>query len=111
MLVSPAERLRRLADDGDGDSLSRRLRERRFQMFDSLVERLPHPISILDVGGTVEFWERRGWADRPGVSITLAEPRRAGAAAAATCTPVVGDATDLQRASPTASSTWRSATP
>ena len=50
MLVNPAERLRHLADDGDADSLSRRLRERRFQMFNSLVERLPRPVSILDVG-------------------------------------------------------------
>ena len=94
MLVSPAERMRRLADDDDGDSLSRRLRERRFQMFDSLVERLPHPISILDVGGTVEFWERRGWADRPAVSITLVnlgeQEQRHG-----NVHPVVGDATDL----------------
>ncbi len=71
MLVNPGERLRNLADDGDAESLSRRLRERRFQMFDSFVERLQHPVSILDVGGTVEFWERRGWADRDDVSITL----------------------------------------
>src|ERR1700710_2080309 len=40
-------------------------------MFDSFVERLQHPVSILDVGGTVEFWERRGWADRDDVTITL----------------------------------------
>jgi len=71
MLVSPAAHLRRLADDSDADSLSRRLRERRFRLFDSLVARLEPPVSILDVGGTVGFWERRGWAGRTDVSITL----------------------------------------
>ncbi|MBN1529658.1 MAG: class I SAM-dependent methyltransferase [Thermoleophilaceae bacterium] len=94
MLISPAERLRRLADDGDADSLSRRLRERRFRLFDSLVARLGPPISILDVGGTVEFWERRGWADRPGVSITLLnlgdQDQRHD-----NVRPMVGDATNL----------------
>jgi hypothetical protein len=94
MLVSPAERLRRLADDGDADSLSRRLRERRFRLFDSLVARLEPPVSILDVGGTVEFWERRGWAGRPDVSITLLnlgeqEQRHPNVRS------LVGDATDL----------------
>ena len=71
MLVNAGERLRHLADDGDADSLSRRLRERRFELFNGMVERLPGPVSILDVGGTVEFWERRGWADRDDISITL----------------------------------------
>jgi Methyltransferase domain len=94
MLVNPGERLRHLADDGDADSLSRRLRERRFQMFDSLVARLPHPVSILDVGGTTEFWERRGWAERDDISITLVnlgdqEDRHENIRA------VVGDATNL----------------
>ena len=94
MLLSAAERLRRLADDGDADSLSRRLRERRFRLFDSLVERLEPPISIVDIGGTVDFWERRGWAGRPGVSITCLnlgeQERRHGNVRS-----VVGDATDL----------------
>jgi hypothetical protein len=94
MLVNPAERMRRLADDGDAGSLSRRMRARRFQLFDTLVGRLPHPVSILDVGGTVSFWERRGWTDREDVSITLLnlgeqEHRYENVRA------LVGDATDL----------------
>jgi Methyltransferase domain len=94
MLVNPAERMRRLADDGDAGSLSRRMRERRFQLFDTLAGRLPRPVSILDVGGTVAFWERRGWTDREDVSITLLnlgeqEHRHENVRA------VVGDATDL----------------
>jgi hypothetical protein len=71
MLLSPTERLRRLADDGSAASISRRLRERRFELFDRLAGRLPRPLSVIDIGGTVQFWERRGWADREGVTVTL----------------------------------------
>jgi hypothetical protein len=70
------------------------MRERRFRMFDELVARLPRPLSLIDVGGTTGFWERRGWAGRDDVSITLVnlgeqEPRHENVRA------VVGDATDL----------------
>lgn len=94
MLLSPAARLRNLADDGSTASLSRRLRERRFLLFDRLVARIPGPVSVIDLGGTNEFWERRGWAGRDDVTITLVnldpqEQRHAN------IRPVVGDATDL----------------
>jgi methyltransferase family protein len=94
MLISPTERLQRLADGNRSDSLSHRLRERRFRVFEALSGRLARPLSIIDIGGTTEFWERRGWANREDVSITLAnlgeqEQRYAN------ITPTVGDATDL----------------
>jgi hypothetical protein len=94
MLISPTERMQRLADGNRSDSLSHRLRERRFRLFEELTGRLPGPLSIIDIGGTTEFWERRGWADRDDVSITLVNlgeqaPRYAN------ITPTVGDATDL----------------
>jgi hypothetical protein len=94
MLISPTERVQRLADGNRSDSLSHRLRERRFRLFESLSGRLARPLSIIDIGGTTEFWERCGWADRDDVSITLVnlgeqEQRYAN------ITPTVGDATDL----------------
>jgi hypothetical protein len=94
MLISPTERLQRLADGNRSDSLSHRLRERRFRLFEELTGRLPRPLSIIDIGGTTEFWEQRGWANRDDVSITLVnlgeqEQRYAN------ITPTVGDATDL----------------
>jgi Methyltransferase domain len=94
MLISPTERLQRLADGNRSDSLSHRLRERRFRLFGDLSARIPRPLSIIDIGGTTEFWERRGWADLEGVSITLVnlgqqEQRYAN------ITPTTGDATDL----------------
>jgi hypothetical protein len=94
MLINPTARLQRLADDGSAGSLSHRLRERRFRLFDRLVGDLPRPLRIIDIGGTTKFWVQRGWADRSDVSITLvnleAEEQRY-----ESITPTAGDATDL----------------
>ena len=94
MLINPTARLQGLATDGRSDSLSHRLRERRFRLFEQLVEPLPRPLRIIDVGGTNGYWEQRGWAGRDDVSITLvnleAEERRH-----ENIHPTAGDATDL----------------
>lgn len=39
------------------DSLASNLRRKRFAFFQSLLESLPTPIKLLDVGGTVSFWQ------------------------------------------------------
>ncbi|MFG0242159.1 MAG: class I SAM-dependent methyltransferase [Phycisphaerales bacterium JB054] len=44
---------------------------KRFAMFERLIESLPRPLKILDVGGTVSFWEHRDWARRDDCQITL----------------------------------------
>lgn len=85
---------RRLAA-GEG-SLSHRLRQERFALFTKLTDRLPRPLRVLDVGGTVEFWERRGWAGRDDVDITLVN-LRAYETPHRNITSVAGDATDLSR--------------
>lgn len=59
----------RLADSYSPDSFANRLRMERFRQFEAVVAPLPKPIRILDVGGTNEFWENRGWAGRPEVQI------------------------------------------
>jgi hypothetical protein len=86
--------LQRLADGHAVGSFSNRMRSQRFQLFERLVAELPRPIRILDIGGTNEFWEQRGWAEREDAEITLLnlfeEPREH-----ANIIPVVGDATDL----------------
>jgi hypothetical protein len=90
--------MRRLADVGRPGSFSNRMRARRFQGFDRLVEEatagLDRPARILDVGGTNRFWEHRGWTDRDDVEIVTvnlaAEPR-----VHPNVQPCVGDATDL----------------
>jgi hypothetical protein len=72
--------LRSLADTDSDASLANRLRNRRFARFAGLVDGLPRPLRIVDVGGTAAFWEQRGWAGRADVHVTLvnleAEPRR-----------------------------------
>src|SRR6266404_748344 len=61
--------IRQLAEGKNPDSFSNRFRSRRFQRFEALVATLPRPLRILDVGGTNQFWENRGWADRTDVQI------------------------------------------
>lgn len=86
--------IRRLADVNDPLSFANRLRGRRFARFESLTAASPRPLRIIDIGGTTAFWERRGWAGRPGVHITVvnleAEPSRH-----ANVETVAGDATNL----------------
>jgi Methyltransferase domain len=95
MLIDPPKnRLQKLATDGHAGSLSGRLRSRRFQLFERLVKDLPRPLRILDVGGTDDFWEQRGWADRDDVSITLVN-LDAPEQRFENIVPTVGDATDL----------------
>src|SRR4051812_22639392 len=94
MLINPTERLQRLATDGHARSLSHRLRARRFRLFEQLVAELPRPLRIIDVGGTNEFWEQRGWDGRDDVSVTLVNldaPERRHE----NIHPTAGDATDL----------------
>lgn len=70
------------------------LRRQRFRHFLSIVEKLPKPVRVLDVGGTEQFWERMGVVGDADLSITLLN---------ISCLPVahsnmvslVGDATDM----------------
>jgi hypothetical protein len=87
--------LRRLASGPDPNSLSNRMRTARFRRFEVLASRLPRPLRILDVGGTDEFWENRGWAEQTDVQIcslnlTATERKHAN------IHPVAGDATNMQ---------------
>lgn len=88
--------LRQLASGPNPKSLSNRMRSARFRHFERLVSPLPRPLRILDVGGTNEFWENRGWAGRADVqifSINLdAEPQ-----IHENIHPLTGDATDLSK--------------
>lgn len=63
--------LHSMANVNDPNSFSNRMRNRRFQVFESLIKDLPRPIHMLDVGGTTEYWRKRGWAGNPDYQITL----------------------------------------
>jgi hypothetical protein len=78
----------------DAGSLSNRMRDRRASLFLSLIEALPKPVRILDVGGTNRYWEQRGLAGDERIAVTTLnleaeEPRFEN------ITPIAGDATDL----------------
>jgi hypothetical protein len=88
--------LRRAASRNKPNSLSNRMRARRFKLFQGLVSRMPgSPLHIIDLGGTNEFWERRGWAGREDVRITMVN-LAAGERLHANIEPVQGNVTDLR---------------
>lgn len=60
-----------LRDPNSRYSLARRMRSRRFDFFLGLLSGLPPPISILDVGGTQDFWESMGFVDPEACRITI----------------------------------------
>src|SRR3954466_5437741 len=63
--------LRRIANPSELGSFSTRMRERRFELFERLAASFDRPLRVIDVGGTNEYWEQRGWAGREDVQITL----------------------------------------
>jgi hypothetical protein len=63
--------LKRMGDINNPNSLSARMRQQRFAFFRNLVDGLPRPLSILDVGGDPAFWQRAGFDNEPGISFTM----------------------------------------
>lgn len=51
--------LKEIADNANPLSVANKLRQRRFAFFHLLLEQLEKPITVLDVGGTVEYWQLR----------------------------------------------------
>jgi hypothetical protein len=63
--------LKQMGDINNPNSLSARMRQRRFAFFRNLVEGIARPLSILDVGGDPSFWQRAQFDNEPGISLTL----------------------------------------
>lgn len=63
--------LHTITDVNNSDSLSNRMRAKRFEFFKQLVVTLPRPLSIVDIGGTPKFWEQCGWAGVDDFQITI----------------------------------------
>lgn len=86
----------RFADNTDPESFASRLRQARNRRFRVLLDRLPRPLSILDVGGSVFVWRQIGLADDPAVAITLFNldplPSKD-----TNITPAAGDARDMRQ--------------
>ncbi len=88
--------IQRLAAVENPNSLSNRMRSKRFRRFEQLVEPLPRPLRIIDFGGTPEFWEQRGWGGREDVQITAVniQPRLG---CRPNFRPMFGDVADLSQ--------------
>ncbi|MFX9101248.1 hypothetical protein ABTN51_20470, partial [Acinetobacter baumannii] len=52
------------------NSFSHAQRAKRFSFFLEKIEKIPKPLTILDIGGTVAFWEAMNF-NQPGIKITL----------------------------------------
>jgi predicted SAM-dependent methyltransferase len=58
------------ANNDDSRSLSVYFRKQRFAFFLSLLNKLPRPVRILDIGGTQQYWDMMNF-DESGVHVTL----------------------------------------
>jgi SAM-dependent methyltransferase len=88
--------LKVLGDNSAAGSLANDMRRRRFEFFLYLLETVPRPVRILDVGGEEQFWTMMGIERLAGISITLLNVRRE-ATRHAEVDSVAGDARDLGR--------------
>jgi len=60
-----------LVDNRSEASVAHCLRLRRFQYFWSLIEDLPRPVRVLDVGGTPSYWQQMGYAGGEDLDLTV----------------------------------------
>lgn len=86
--------LKAAADVENPHSLSNRMRNKRFTLFDAFIRELPKPLRLIDIGGTEMFWERRGWAGRTDIDITAIN-RESSVPRYSNLRTLSGDATDL----------------
>jgi SAM-dependent methyltransferase len=81
-------------DNRSEHSLATYLRRRRSHIFRALLDELPRPVSILDVGGTETFWKLTRLARDPALRVTLLNRKPAETTLPNFAT-VVGDARDM----------------
>lgn len=84
-----------IADYRQADSLRYQLRRRRFARFLEIFDRLPKPVKVLDVGGTLEFWRTMDMVERDDLSLTILNIFEDNSLPNVRC--IVGDARDLSQ--------------
>ncbi len=75
-------------------TLTTNLRRKRFLLFKSLIAPLPRPLRILDVGGTIKFWEKMEFTNEE-MQITVLNVRRY-EITYSNFTSVIGDARNMK---------------
>jgi hypothetical protein len=88
--------VKRLADNSDVASLAVKLRRKRFEFFLMLLEGVPAPVRVLDIGGTSQFWRTMPDTRREQLQITLVNLVREPTTVAGMQS-LAGDATDLRQ--------------
>jgi len=88
--------LKRVVDHRRDTSLETRLRRNRFALFRQLLSSLEQPVTILDVGGTPQFWKMMRFDDERSARIVVLN-RKEPEFVSPNISFVLGDATDLGR--------------
>ncbi len=63
--------IRSIVDNTDQASVASKLRRKRFDLFLNLIEDLPRPVRILDVGGRLAYWKTVGFTGANELDVTL----------------------------------------
>jgi hypothetical protein len=84
----------KIADNTRQDSLSTQFRRKRFEFFLNLINQLPRPLHILDIGGTEDYWNMMEFND-PQVHITLLNLNTQPVSDTQRFTSIAGNATQL----------------
>jgi hypothetical protein len=63
--------LRKLANHQQSGSLSDKLRRKRFKLFLQLIAEMKRPLNIIDVGGTVSFWQQMNFLNQNDILLTI----------------------------------------
>lgn len=87
--------IRTISDNTNPDSMASKARRKRFLFFLEQLGRLDKPIKILDVGGTMKFWEMMDFVDAGDVEIHLLNLEKV-EVSSENFISVVGDATNLK---------------
>jgi len=79
----------------DKDSIGNRFRNKRFKFLADKLAKMPKPVSIIDIGGTVGYWELRGLHDNNDFQITLVNLQK-NVSPYSNIKVITGDATDMK---------------
>jgi ubiquinone/menaquinone biosynthesis C-methylase UbiE len=86
--------LKKYYDNTRPDSLAARMRKKRLRLFQSLIETVPRPVKILDVGGTQQLWDYMELSGDTDINILLLNIRK-GKITAPNIRQTIGDARDM----------------
>jgi hypothetical protein len=76
------------------NSLGNKFRQKRMLFFREVIEQLPKPLNVLDIGGNEEFWINAGFQNNNAIQITILNLTQVGVESS-NMKSVSGDATDL----------------